>query len=134
MSQPEESRPLPWLPLLLTAGVLGVATELRRERLALAALATLVLVPTAWRLVTKQWKRGDVLRGLGMGFAACHLPLLLGALATLARPECRVRLCLDALVSTGPYVPWAGLLGTLLYWAWAAPVPESRDPEPPAPE
>jgi hypothetical protein len=130
MSAPEDEHdpnaPL-WPPLLLTLGVLLLATEMRQQRLALTALAALVLLPTAWRLMTRRWMRGDVLRGLGAGFLASHLPLLLGALSTWHRPECRVRLCLDGVLAAAPFIPWAALLGTLLYWAWAGPPPGRRE-------
>ncbi len=112
-----------WPPLLLTLGVLLVAAELRYQKLALSALAALVFLPTAWRLLTRRWVRGDVLRGLGAGFLASHVPLLVGACSTLDRPECRIRLCLDGLMAGAPWVPWAGVLGVLLYWAWAPPPP-----------
>ncbi|HYO66776.1 MAG TPA: hypothetical protein VEU33_11890 [Archangium sp.] len=121
MSAPEDEQdphaPL-WPPLLATLGVLLVATQVRERKLVLSALATLVALPTLWRVVTRRWVRGDVLRGLAMGYLACHVPLLLGACATLERPECRIRLCLDGVLAGVPYVPWAGVLGTLLYWAW----------------
>jgi hypothetical protein len=130
MSAPEdehdENAPL-WPPLLLTLGVLFLATETRHQKLALTALAALVLLPTAWRLMTRRWMRGDVLRGLGAGFLASHLPLLLGAFSTWDRPECRVRLCLEGVLAAAPFIPWAGLLGTLLYWAWAGPPPGPRE-------
>lgn len=121
MSVPENEHVPLWPPLLLTGGVLSLATQARQHTLALAALATLVLLPTAWRVLTRRWLRGDVLRGLGAGFISCHLPLLLGAFSTLERPECRIRLCLEGVIAGAPFVPWAGVLGTLLYWAWAAP-------------
>jgi hypothetical protein len=121
MSAPEDEHAPLWPPLLLTGGVLLLATQTRRHQLALAALATLVLLPTAWRLMTRRWRRGDVLRGLGAGFIASHLPLLLGAFSTLERPECRIRLCVEGMLAGAPFVPWAGVLGTLLYWAWAGP-------------
>jgi hypothetical protein len=127
MSPPEKAPPSLWPPLLLAAGVLLASAQLRHPTLALAALATLVLVPTAWRLMGRRWVRGDVIRGLGAGFLASHVPVLVGALATLQRPECRIRLCLEGVVAGARYVPWAGVLGMLLYWAWAPPVPPRQD-------
>ena len=124
---PNEYAPL-WIALLGVLGGVLLAIEARQQRLALSALATLVLVPTVWRVFRRRWVRGDVVRGLGMGFIACHAPLLVGACSTLGRPECRIHLCLDGVLAGAPYVPGAGLLGILLYWAWAPPVPESRDP------
>ncbi|WP_434386681.1 hypothetical protein [Melittangium boletus] len=130
---PEERSPPPWAPLLLALGVLLLATAARHERLVLTALATLVLLPSLWRLLTRKWRPGDVLRGLGMGFITSHVPLLLGAFSTWARPECRIHLCLDGVIAGVPYVPWAGLLGTLLYWAWAPPPPPPAEWPPPPP-
>lgn len=130
MSDPEERQDAhapPWPPLLLTLGVLLLATGARHQRLVLTALATLVLLPTVWRVMTRRWGRGDVIRGLGMGFIASHVPLLLGACSTLDRPECRIRLCLDGVLAGAPYVPWAGVLGTLFYWAWT----RGPNPHPP---
>jgi hypothetical protein len=121
MSAPEDEHSPLWPPLLLTLGVLLLATQTRHSRLVLTALATLVMLPTTWRVLTRRWGRGDVIRGLGMGFLASHLPLLLGAFSTLDRPECRIHLCLEGVLAGVPFVPWAGVLGTLLYWAWAAP-------------
>jgi hypothetical protein len=123
MSAPEDEHAPLWLPLLLTVGVLFLATQVRDQKLALTALATLVLLPTAWRLMTRRWMRGDLVRGLGAGFMASHLPLLLGALSTLDRPECRIHLCLEGVMAGAPFVPWAGVLGTLFYWAWTRPGP-----------
>ncbi|OJH37363.1 hypothetical protein [Cystobacter ferrugineus] len=125
---PQDDRTPPWTPMLLALGVLLMATAARHERGVLAALATLVLVPSLWRVLTRRWVRGDVVRGLGMGFIASHAPLLLGACTTLGRPECRIHLCMEGVFAGVPYVPWAGVLGTLLYWAWSAPPPEPRDP------
>jgi hypothetical protein len=126
MSEPEDEQTPLWPPLLLTLGVLFIATETRNPTLALTALAALVLLPTTWRLMTRQWVRGDVPRGLGAGFIASHLPLLLGACSTLNRPECRIHLCMDGVLAGAPFVPWAGLLGTLFYWAWLAPGTDRR--------
>lgn len=125
---PQDDRTPPWTPMLLALGVLLMATAARHERGVLAALATLVLLPSLWRVLTRRWVRGDVVRGLGMGFIASHAPLLLGACSTLGRPECRIHLCMEGVLAGVPYVPWAGVLGTLLYWAWSTPPPEPRDP------
>jgi hypothetical protein len=127
MSAPEDEQKPLWPPLLLTLGVLFIATETRNPTLALTALAALVLLPTAWRLMTRRWVRGDVLRGLGAGYLASHVPLLLGAFTTLNRPECRIHLCMDGVLAGVPFIPWAGLLGTLLYWAWAPALPGRHD-------
>jgi hypothetical protein len=121
MSEPQDEHAPLWPPLLLTLGVLYVATETRHAKLALTALAALALLPTAWRVMTRRWVRGDVIRGLGAGYIASHLPLLLGACSTLNRPECRIHLCLEGVLAGVPFVPWAGVLGTLFYWAWAGP-------------
>ncbi|WP_257454802.1 hypothetical protein [Archangium lipolyticum] len=126
MSEPQDEHAPLWPPLLLTLGVLYVATETRHAKLALTALAALVLLPTAWRVMTRRWVRGDVLRGLGAGYIASHVPLLLGACSTLERPECRIHLCMEGVLAGVPFVPWAGVLGTLLYWAWAGPGPGRR--------
>ncbi|PTL81692.1 hypothetical protein [Vitiosangium sp. GDMCC 1.1324] len=131
MPEPEEQDPHAplWLPLLLTLAVLMLATRLLHRKLALTALATLVLLPTVWRVLTRKWVRGDVIRGLGAGYIASHVPLLLGACSTLDRPECRIHLCTDGVLASAPYVPWAGVLGTLLYWAWSkSPAPDHRPP------
>ncbi len=125
---PRDEYTVLWPALLVALGAVLWAIQARQQRLALSALATLVLVPTVWRVFKRQWRRGDVLRGLGMGFIASHVPLLVGACTTLDRPECRVRLCLDGVLAGAPYIPWSGVLGILLYWAWAPPVPEPRDP------
>ena len=123
----DEHAPL-WPPLLLTLGLVMLAIEARQQRLALSALGTLVLLPTVWRVLKRRWVRGDVLRGLGLGYVASHAPLLLGGcLAALERSECRVHVCMDAVFTAVPYVPWAGVLGTLLYWAWAPPVPSPSE-------
>lgn len=126
MSEPEDEHAPLWPPLLLTVGVLYLATQVRHTKLALTALAALVLLPTAWRVMTRRWVRGDVIRGLGAGYIASHVPLLLGACSTLDRPECRIHLCLDGVLAGAPFVPWAGVLGMLLYWAWATPEPDPR--------
>jgi hypothetical protein len=126
MSEPQDEHAPLWPPLLLTLGVLYVATETRHAKLALTALAALALLPTAWRVMTRRWVRGDVIRGLGAGYIASHLPLLLGACSTLNRPECRIHLCVEGVLAGVPFVPWAGVLGTLFYWAWAGPGPGRR--------
>lgn len=127
MSAPEDEHAPLWMPLLLTLGVLFLATRTGQTRLALTALTTLGLLPTAWRLLRRRWVRGDMVRGLGAGFIACHVPLLLGACSTLERPECRIHLCMDGVLAGAPFVPWAGVLGTLLYWAWAPPPPPPHE-------
>lgn len=128
MSPPRTESSAPWSAVLLVAGVLLVAAQLRHRTLVLATLSTLLALPVAWRLLTRRWVRGDVVRGLAMGFVSSHLPLLLGVLLTLRRPECRVRLCLEGLLSLSPLVPWAALLGALLYWAFAPPPPAPSNP------
>jgi hypothetical protein len=130
----DERTPPPWPPLVFALGVLLLATAARQERLVLAALATLVLLPSLWRVFTRKWRRGDVIRGLGMGFISSHAPLLVGAFSTWGRPECRIHLCMDGVLEGARYVPWAGVIGTVLYWAWAPPPPPPAElPPPPSP-
>jgi hypothetical protein len=119
MSEPGASRPHLWPPLLLALGVVLVAFEAGHRALVLAGLATLALVPVVWRLLARRWEGGLLVRGLGIGVIACHLPLLTAVLATLERPECRIYLCPEGLPAALPLMPWTGLAGALLYWAFA---------------
>src|SRR4051794_12693484 len=68
---PDRQAPL-WPPLLLTLGVLLGASEARHPKRVLGALATLVLLPTRWRVLTRRWARGDVIRGPASSPATCR--------------------------------------------------------------
>ncbi|NMO16250.1 hypothetical protein HPC49_36630 [Pyxidicoccus fallax] len=109
------------VPALVLAGVACVAVSARQVTLAATATVTLLLVPIVFRLWTRTWYRGLVLRGLGVFLMGMHVPLLLGGALAYGRIGCAEGGCprlylLGVLVS-----PVVGALSSVIYWLVGRP-------------
>lgn len=109
------------VPALVLAALACVAVSARQVTLAAAATVTLVLVPVVFRLWTRTWYRGLVLRGVGVFLVGMHVPLLLGGALAYGRIGCAEGGCprlylLGVLVS-----PVVGALSSVVYWLVGRP-------------
>jgi len=109
------------VPSLALAAMACVAVSVRQVALAGAATLTLVLVPLVFRLWTRTWYRGLVLRGLGVFLMGMHVPLLLAGALAQGRIGCAEGACprlylLGVLVS-----PVVGALSSVIYWLVGRP-------------
>lgn len=109
------------VPALALAALACVAVSVRQVTLAAAATGTLVLLPVVFRLWTRSWYRGLVLRGVGIFLVGMHVPLLLGGALAYSRIGCAEGGCpklylLGVLVS-----PIVGALSSVVYWLVGRP-------------
>ncbi|CAM3953415.1 hypothetical protein G4177_02520 [Corallococcus sp. ZKHCc1 1396] len=109
------------VPALLLAAGACVAVAARHFALAAAATGTLVLVPAVFRLWTRTWYRGLVLRGLGLFIAGMHLPMLAGGVLAYGRIGCEPADCAQTLLLGIALAPVAGALCTVGYWLVGRP-------------
>ncbi|QSQ20567.1 hypothetical protein JY651_35800 [Pyxidicoccus parkwayensis] len=109
------------VPALALAAFACVAVAARHVALATAATVTLVLLPVVFRLWTRTWYRGLVLRGLGVFVLGMNAPLLLAGALSHGRVGCSEGGCpklylLGVLVS-----PVVGALSSVVYWLVGRP-------------
>ncbi|NVJ09812.1 hypothetical protein HUW63_31885 [Myxococcus sp. AM001] len=109
------------VPALALAALACVAVSARQGTLATAATLTLLLLPVVFRLWTRPWYRGLVLRGAGVFLMGMHVPLLLTGVLAHGRVGCGDGGCprlylLGVLVS-----PVAGALASVIYWLVGRP-------------
>nr|WP_228556565.1 hypothetical protein [Myxococcus sp. CA005] len=109
------------VPALALAALACVAVSARQGTLATAATLTLLLLPVVFRLWTRTWYRGLVLRGVGVFLMGMHVPLLLAGVLAYGRIGCNGGGCpklylLGVLVS-----PIAGVLASVIYWLVGRP-------------
>ncbi|RKH24328.1 hypothetical protein D7Y13_26475 [Corallococcus praedator] len=108
-------------PSLLLAAGACVAAAARHFALAAAATVTLVLVPLVFRLWTRPWYRGLVLRGLGLFIAGMHLPMLVAGALAYGRIGCEPTDCGQTLLLGIVLAPVAGAVCTVVYWVVGRP-------------
>ncbi|MCY1017238.1 hypothetical protein [Pyxidicoccus sp. MSG2] len=109
------------VPALALAALACVAVSARHVELAVAATLTLVLLPVVFRLWTRTWYRGLVLRGVGVFLLGMHVSVLLGGALEHGRIGCAQGGCpklylLGVLVS-----PVVGALASVVYWLVGRP-------------
>ncbi|MCP3100894.1 hypothetical protein LZ198_18645 [Myxococcus sp. K15C18031901] len=109
------------VPALALAALACVAVSARQLAFAAAATVTLVLLPVVFRLWTRTWYRGLVLRGLGVFLIGMNAPLLVAGALAYAQVGCGEGGCprfffLGALVS-----PIVGTLCSVAYWLIGRP-------------
>jgi hypothetical protein len=109
------------VPSLVLAGLACVALSARQVTLAAAATVTLVLVPLVFRLWTRTWYRGLVLRGLGIFLMGMHVPLLLGGALAQGRIGCTEGGCLKLYLLGVLVSPIVGALSSVVYWLVGRP-------------
>ncbi len=109
------------VPALVLAALACVAVSARQGPLAVAATLTLLLLPVVFRLWTRTWYRGLVLRGVGVFLMGMHVPLLLAGVLAHGRIGCAEGGC-PRLYLMGVLVsPVAGALASVIYWLVGRP-------------
>ncbi|MBN1206152.1 MAG: hypothetical protein JXB05_14640 [Myxococcaceae bacterium] len=109
------------IPALLLAAVACWAVATRQLPLAAAATLTLLLVPIIFRLVTRTWYRGLVLRGLGLFILGFHVPMFILGFFARANIGCAPGKCLALVILGALLGPIVGLLFTVVYWLVGRP-------------
>jgi hypothetical protein len=109
------------VPALVLAGVACWAVTVRQAALAGAAALTLFLVPVVFRLLTRSWYRGLVLRGLGLFVLGFNVPMFIFGFLAGARIGCEPGKCLGLVILGALLGPIVGLLFTVVYWLVGRP-------------
>ncbi|HZI13237.1 MAG TPA: hypothetical protein VE153_22845 [Myxococcus sp.] len=109
------------VPALALAGLACVAVAARQGRLAAAATLTLVLVPVVFRLWTRTWYRGLVLRGAGIFLLGMNFPLLLAGAMAHGRIGCAEGTCPRIYLLCVLLSPITGALASVVYWLVGRP-------------
>jgi len=109
------------VPALALASLACGAVALRQDTLAAAAAGTLFLVPALFRLWTRPWYRGLVLRGLALFFIGAQVPVFVGLVCALGQVGCAGGDCGEALRLGVRLAPAGGLLCTVGYWLVGRP-------------
>ncbi|MDC0710883.1 hypothetical protein POL68_20590 [Stigmatella sp. ncwal1] len=109
------------VPALALAAVACAAVVARQASVAVAASATLFLVPVVFRLLTRTWYRGLVLRGVGLFVLGFQLPLLILGFCAGAHIGCEPGKCFG-LITLGAFLgPIVGVMFTVIYWLVGRP-------------
>ncbi|XXF78835.1 hypothetical protein P2318_03475 [Myxococcaceae bacterium GXIMD 01537] len=119
--QPPSLDALLLAPALVLAGLTCGALALRHGTAAAAFAGTLFLVPAAFRLSTRPWYRGLVLRGLALFLVGVQVPVLLGLLFALNQWGCEGNTCGQTMQWGVRLAPAGGLLLTVGYWLVGRP-------------
>jgi hypothetical protein len=109
------------VPALALAAVSCWAVAARQVAIAAAATLTLFLVPVIFRLMTRTWYRGLVVRGLGLFFLGFHVPVLLLGFCARANIGCEPGKCMGLVILGTLLGPIVGLLFTVVYWLVGRP-------------
>jgi hypothetical protein len=109
------------VPALALAAMACWAVAARQATLATAAALTLFLVPVVFRLLTRSWYRGLVVRGLGLFVLGLHIPLFVFGFFASARIGCEPGKCMGLVILGALLAPIAGLMFTVVYWLVGRP-------------
>jgi hypothetical protein len=109
------------IPALALAAVACWAVASRHAAIATAAAITLFLVPIVFRLMTRTWYRGLVVRGLGLFLLGVHVPMLLFGFFARANVGCEPGHCVGLVILGTLLAPIVGLLFTVVYWLVGRP-------------
>ncbi|QSQ11271.1 hypothetical protein [Myxococcus landrumensis] len=109
------------VPALALAALACVAVSARQLPLAAAATGTLLLLPVVFRLWTRTWYRGLVLRGVGVFLLGMHVPLLLGGALAYSRIGCGEGGCPELYLLGVLVSPIVGTLSSVVYWLVGRP-------------
>jgi len=109
------------IPALVLAALACVAVSARQVALAVAATLTLVLLPIIFRLWTRTWYRGLVLRGAGVFLVGMHVPLLLAGALASGRIGCAEGGCPKLYLQGVLVSPVVGALASVIYWLVGRP-------------
>ncbi|WP_224248602.1 hypothetical protein [Hyalangium gracile] len=109
------------VPALVLAAGACWAVAVRQTALAAAATLTLFLVPVVFRLMTRSWYRGLVIRGLGLFFLGFNVPMLICGFFARASIGCEPGKCMGVVILGAMLAPIVGLLFTVVYWLVGRP-------------
>ncbi len=109
------------IPALALAGLACWAVAARQVAVATAAALTLFLVPIVFRLLTRSWYRGLVIRGLGLFLLGVNVPLFISGFCAGARIGCEPGKCMGLIILGALLAPIVGLLFTVVYWLVGRP-------------
>jgi hypothetical protein len=109
------------VPALALAALACWAVAARQATLAAAATLTLFLVPVVFRLLTRSWYRGLVVRGLGLFVLGCNIPLFAFGFFAQVRIGCEPGKCMGLVILGALLAPIVGLMFTVVYWLVGRP-------------
>jgi hypothetical protein len=109
------------VPALALAAVACWAVTARQAAIATAATLTLFLVPIVFRLITRTWYRGLVVRGVGLFFLGFNVPMFIFGFCARANIGCEPGKCMGLVILGALLGPVAGLLFTVVYWLVGRP-------------
>ena len=109
------------VPALALAGLACWAAAARQLAVAAAAALTLFLVPVIFRLLTRTWYRGLVVRGLGLFILGYHVPVFIFGFCARAQIGCEPGKCIGLVILGALLAPIVGLLFTVVYWLVGRP-------------
>jgi hypothetical protein len=109
------------VPALALAGLACWSVAARQATLATAATLTLFLVPVVFRLLTRTWYRGLVVRGVGLFVLGFHIPMFIFGFFASARIGCEPGKCMGLVILGALLAPLVGLVFTVVYWLVGRP-------------
>lgn len=109
------------VPALALAALACWAVAMRQAALASAATLTLFLVPVVFRLLTRSWYRGLVVRGLALFILGFHVPLFICGFCARVAIGCEPGKCMGLVILGVLLGPVVGLLFTVVYWLVGRP-------------
>ncbi len=109
------------VPALALAALACWAVAVRQATLATAATLTLFLLPVVFRLLTRSWYRGLVVRGLGLFVLGFHIPMFAFGFFATARIGCEPGKCMGLVILGALLAPIVGLVFTVVYWLVGRP-------------
>lgn len=109
------------VPALALAALACGSVAARQATLATAAALTLFLVPVVFRLITRTWYRGLVVRGLGLFVLGFHIPMFIFGFFASARIGCEAGKCMGVVILGALLAPIVGLVFTVVYWLVGRP-------------
>lgn len=109
------------VPALALAAVACWAAAARQLAMAGAATLTLFLLPIVFRLLTRTWYRGLVVRGLGLFLLGYHVPVFIFAFCARTQIGCEPGNCSGLIILGALVAPIVGILFTVVYWLVGRP-------------
>ncbi|WP_224363753.1 hypothetical protein [Hyalangium versicolor] len=109
------------VPALALAATACWAVTARQAAIATAATTTLFLVPVVFRLMTRTWYRGLVVRGLGLFVLGFNLPMFIFGFFAHANIGCEPGNCMGLIILGALLGPIVGILFTVVYWLIGRP-------------
>lgn len=109
------------VPALALAALACGAVVAQHTAVAVAASGTLFLVPVVFRLLTRSWYRGLVVRGVGLFVLGFQVPLWVLGFCAGAHIGCEPGKCFGLITLGALLGPIVGVLFTVVYWLIGRP-------------